>query len=114
MMSKLDLAVIVGALLGVMLWVEHEHRIDIEPMTFTLAAACPENDNLPYSQDCLVFMDGGGTSALRLRNSAPAAPSSYRRDASLTAGAPCPTNDNVPYGANCVAFLSGWRWHADQ
>jgi len=57
-MSKLDLAVIVTAILGGALWIEHGHRITIDaPTRVDLASpACPDNDNVPYSASCIRFL----------------------------------------------------------
>ena len=58
--SKLDLAVIVTAILGGALWIQHGHRIVIDaPTRSELAAsqpACPDNDNVPYSASCIRFL----------------------------------------------------------
>lgn len=57
-MSKLDLAVIVAAILGGALWIEHGHRIVIDaPTRVELASpACPDSDNVPYSASCIRFL----------------------------------------------------------
>jgi hypothetical protein len=61
-MSKLDLAVIAAFIGGAVLWIEHEHRVFIdapapaESAVLAPAAACPNNDNVPYSASCLAFM----------------------------------------------------------
>jgi hypothetical protein len=66
--SKLGLAVIVVAVVGGALWVEHGHRIDIEapaPADFASlarAAACPDNDTMPYSASCIAFLEGAPAS----------------------------------------------------
>ena len=56
--SKLDLAVIVAAILGGALWIEHGHRIVIDaPTRADLASpVCPDNDNVPYSASCIKFL----------------------------------------------------------
>jgi hypothetical protein len=67
LISKLDLAVIVASVVGAALWIEHGHRIVIEtpePADFALpapAAACPDNDNVPYSASCIAFLQGSAT-----------------------------------------------------
>jgi hypothetical protein len=67
LISKLDLAVIVASVVGTALWIEHGHRIVIEtpePADFALpapAAACPDNDNVPYSASCIAFLQGSAT-----------------------------------------------------
>jgi hypothetical protein len=61
--SKLGLAVIVVAVVGGALWVEHGHRIDIEApppadvASLARAAACPDNDTMPYSASCIAFLE---------------------------------------------------------
>jgi hypothetical protein len=59
--SKLDLAVIVAAILGGALWIEHGHRIELDaPTRVELASpACPDNDNVPYSASCIRFLVPG-------------------------------------------------------
>jgi hypothetical protein len=52
LVSKFDLAVIVAAVAGGALWIEHRHRVVIDaPASAELAAhavaACPDNDNVP-------------------------------------------------------------------
>jgi hypothetical protein len=65
--SKLGLAVIVVAVVGGALWIEQGHRIVIEASppadlaSFARAAACPDNDTVPYSPSCIAFLQGGAT-----------------------------------------------------
>jgi len=60
--SKFDLAVIVAAVAGGALWIEHRHHVVIDaPPPAELAArapaaACPDNDNVPYSPGCIRFL----------------------------------------------------------
>lgn len=67
LLSKLDLAVIVASVVGATLWIEHRHRIVIEtpePAQFASpapAAACPDNDTVPYSARCIAFLQGPAT-----------------------------------------------------
>jgi hypothetical protein len=66
MVSKLSLVILAAAAGGV-LWVEHSHRIKIEPSAPADVAAvgdgvCPENESVPISQDCLTFIQTGGGS----------------------------------------------------
>jgi len=62
LVSKFDLAVIVAAVAGGAFWIEHRHRVVIDaPASAQLAAqappaACPDNDNVPYSAGCIVFL----------------------------------------------------------
>ncbi len=75
-MSKLDLAVILAVVAGGALWLEHRHRIVIEPPASTEliapapAAACPDSDNVPYSASCLVFLGSGYMSGMNWRANA--------------------------------------------
>ncbi len=85
MLSKFDLAVIIAAIAGGAFWLEYCHRTVIEAPTLaelvTAAPACPDNDNVPYSESCLAFLDGGSTSAFHWQRSAaarPAATPSFR------------------------------------
>jgi|EndMetStandDraft_3_1072993.scaffolds.fasta_scaffold60808_4 hypothetical protein len=58
--SKFDLALIVIAVVGGALWIEHGHRIVIDAPTRSEPAAsqpaCPDNDNVPYSASCIKFL----------------------------------------------------------
>ena len=61
-MSKFDLAVIVAAVAGGAFWIEHRHRVVIDAPAsadgrHAPAAACPDNDNVPYSAGCIVFLE---------------------------------------------------------
>jgi hypothetical protein len=96
--------VIVLALTGGALLIEHGHRVVIdapaaaELQTQTAAAACPDNDTVPYNARCLDYLNVPAQPAPRLRvvvgvREVPAAP--------------CPDNDKVPYSASCIAFLKG-------
>lgn len=64
-MSKLGLAVIVGAALGTAFWIEQGHRIVIDApapadvTSLARAASCPDNDTVPYSASCIAFLQGG-------------------------------------------------------
>jgi hypothetical protein len=77
--SKLGLAVIVVAVVGGALWIEHGHRIVIEaspPADLALlarAAACPDNDTMPYSASCIAFLEGGPATQFQWRANAAAA-----------------------------------------
>ena len=115
---KLDLAVIVASVAGAVLWIEHGHRIDLATPTGAAFAApvatvCPDNDNVPYSADCIVFMQGGAASDLHW-------PAQTAVSTSVAAGPgetpepACPSNnENVPYSAACIRFMSGWFWQAN-
>ena len=77
--SKLDLAVIVAAIAGGALWIEHGHRIDHRSAgsrrirRAAPAAACPDNDNVPYSAGCIAFLGSGYASGMRWQAIAPRA-----------------------------------------
>ena len=69
--AKLNL-VILAAAVGGMLWIEHANRIRIEPpmpaeVAVRNAAVCPENESVPFSADCMKFIQGGVGSAVHLR-----------------------------------------------
>jgi hypothetical protein len=59
---KLDLIVLAAIMLG-LVWIEHEHRVVIgssaaaETASLT-ASACPDNDSVPFSADCIAFIGG--------------------------------------------------------
>ena len=65
-MSKLNLLLIVTAVSGGAFLIEQRHRVIIDPptqaeqATQASAAACPDNDNVPYSTRCISFMEGYG------------------------------------------------------
>jgi hypothetical protein len=106
-LSKLDVA-IVACLAGGMLWIEHGHRISVAtPMAVETpaASACPDNDSVPFSADCIAFIDGGVAPIARTRMSVVASAPTTSPDP------PCPpNNENRPYSARCIKFLSGWYW----
>jgi hypothetical protein len=70
LVSKFDLAVIVAAVAGGALWIEHRHHVVIDaPASAELtahapAAACPDNDNVPYSAGCIVFLGSRNLSGM--------------------------------------------------
>jgi hypothetical protein len=122
-LSKLDLA-IMAVIAGVLLWIEHENRIVVATPAAAEAAppgasVCPESDSVPFSPDCLAFIEGHPAFAVRAlsvkataTDDAPAASSGAQQRTESTAAAPCPTsNENAPYSARCLSFLSGWYWH---
>ena len=67
-MSKLGLAAIVIAIVGAALWIERGHHIVIEASppadlaSLARAAACPDNDTMPYSASCIAFLEGAPSS----------------------------------------------------
>jgi hypothetical protein len=69
--SKLNLLILAAVASGVV-WVEHAQRIKIEMSTPAEragvdAAACPENESVPFSADCMKFIQGGAGPDVRLR-----------------------------------------------
>jgi hypothetical protein len=108
---KLNHAAMIAALAGGMLWIEHGHQIVTDAPTLAelearvAARACPDNENVPYGENCIVFMQGGvvsdrvnsaeNTQAVLPDGSGPACP---------------PNNENKPYSADCIRFMSGWFW----
>jgi hypothetical protein len=119
LLSRLDRAAIIASIAGAVLWIEHGHSIDIETPTGAAFAApvarmCPESENVPYSADCIAFMDGDNASNVVIRVNAERripAVSAHRPDSAESAGPACPANnENVPYSADCLRFLSGWFW----
>ena len=98
-----------------MLWIEHGHRIvvatpasaDDTPAT----AACPDSDSVPFSADCIAFIEGGAASNIRAISAARAPEVTHDRPQADPASPACPaSNENAPYSARCIKFLSGWYW----
>jgi len=120
LVSKLGLAATVASGAGAALWIEHGHHINIETPTGAafatpVAAVCPASENVPYSADCIAFMQGDVASDVRWRVNAaasmPAPPAAYAPASAELPGPACPANnENVPYSAKCLRFLSGWFW----
>jgi len=120
-LSKLDLA-IVALVAGGMLWIEHQHRIVVAtPAAAEIAppaaSPCPATDDVPFSADCIAFIDGGSLPDLRARmrqaGRAFAVEIDARGRAALHAPACPPSNENAPYSKDCIRFLSGRDWQAD-
>ena len=114
-MKKLGL-VIVLAVTGGVLWIEHGHRVVIdapvaaEALAPAAATPCPDNDTMPYDARCLEYLKVATQPAPRARLAVV-----IRGDVQP---APCPDNDKVPYSASCIAFLkgateTGMRWRAE-
>jgi hypothetical protein len=59
---RLNLVILAAAVSGV-LWIEHAHRIRIETSAPAAVgsntAACPENESVPFSADCMRYIQGG-------------------------------------------------------
>jgi|HubBroStandDraft_5_1064220.scaffolds.fasta_scaffold960334_2 hypothetical protein len=72
MVSKLDVLAVV-AFAGVMLWIEQGHRTrigaptEVEVASPAHAAGCPDNDTMPYTANCIEFLEGGAVSGSRIQ-----------------------------------------------
>ena len=122
MVSKVDLAVIAAVVAGCAHWIEQGHRIAIDAPTpselaaASSAAACPDNDRVPYSADCLAFLKGDSDTAMGWRIAAAdrkPTPLVYPPRHTELSSAACPANDNIPYPPNCLRFLSGYFWRPE-
>ncbi len=56
---------LLAAIAGGVLWIEHAHRITIEAsapaeVAGRDAALCPANESVPFSADCMAYIQGGG------------------------------------------------------
>jgi hypothetical protein len=56
---------VLAAIAGGMLWIEHAHRITIEAsgpaeVAGRDAALCPANESVPFSADCMAYIQGSG------------------------------------------------------
>jgi hypothetical protein len=120
-LSKLDLAIVAVIAVG-SLWIEHEHRIIIGTPAAAeavppAASACPDKDSVPFSADCIAFIDGGALPDIHASASAmPSTPLVLpdRKGRAESDAAACPpSNENAPYSARCIRFLSGWYWQAN-
>jgi hypothetical protein len=54
---------LLAAIAGGMLWIEHAHRITITAPTPVEASAqpaqaCPANESVPFSPECMAFIQG--------------------------------------------------------
>jgi hypothetical protein len=111
-MSKLDVAVVIVAA-AVLLRIEHDHRIFIgtpASAAAPAAAVCQATDDVPFSTDCIKFIEGGAPPTRRARLTVVAVSPDARDDPHVPA---CPpNNENAPYSANCIKFLSGPDWQA--
>jgi len=118
LVSKVDVALFAAMAFGALL-IENGHRIAIvapEPVERAAqqpAAACPDNDKVPYSTECLNFMKGATELGMRWRIRAEpqlAVPQTNRPvplERPVTSATACPMNDSVPYSSRCIAFLNG-------
>ena len=65
MLSTRFNVLLLAAIAGGVLWIEHAHRITIEAsapaeLAGRDAAPCPANESVPFSADCLTFIQGAG------------------------------------------------------
>jgi hypothetical protein len=61
--SKLNL-VIIASIAGAALWIEHGNHINIQPAAPATSegqpmGACPQNESVPFSAECMAFIQGG-------------------------------------------------------
>lgn len=118
LVSKVDVALFAAMALGALL-IENGHRIAIvapEPVERAAqlpASACPDNDKVPYSNECLNYMKGATELGMRWRIRAepqltvPQTNKPLPIERPLTSASACPMNDSVPYSSRCIAFLNG-------
>jgi hypothetical protein len=123
LVSKVDVALFAAMALGALV-IENGHRIAIvapEPVERAAqppASACPDNDKVPYSTECLNFMKGATELGMRWRirpepqltvpqTTVPQTNRPVPVERPLTSASACPTSDNVPYSSRCIAFLNG-------
>jgi hypothetical protein len=118
--SKLDVGVVVAALVSAIIWTERAGDITIDaptPAELALrnaAAACPNNDSMPYTARCLTFVGSKHTPdwAERISLAQSRIAASTKAEA-VASGDECPDNDNKPYPPACIQFLSGWFWRVN-
>jgi hypothetical protein len=114
-LGKFAPAIVVALAIG-MLWIEHDHRIVVATPASTddapITAACPDSDSVPFSADCIAFIEGGASSNIRAISAArPPEATHDRRSQADPVSPACPvSNENAPYSARCIKFLSGWYW----
>jgi hypothetical protein len=116
-LSKLDLAAVAALAVG-LLWIEHEHRIIIATPAAAEAApstasVCPDTDDVPFSEDCIAFINGGALPDVQSNPNTRTAAASPDAQRAESRGRACPSsNENAPYSADCLKFLSGRYWEA--
>src|SRR5437899_2656452 len=109
-----SLVVIFASIAAAVLWIEHgQHVVADAPTPTELAAraaarACPDSESVPYSENCIAFMQGDRVSPQRWQASVV---ESTTVTLTEVPGPACPANnENVPYSATCIRFMSGWSW----
>jgi hypothetical protein len=79
MPSKFDLLLLAAAIAAAVVWIEHEHRVVIDPpdepelispVLASLVPACSERENRRYGTNRMEFLDGGFASGTRGRQAA--------------------------------------------
>ncbi len=65
MLSTKFNVLLLAAVAGGVLWIEHANRIKIEAsapaeVAGREAAPCPANESVPFSADCMAYIQGGG------------------------------------------------------
>jgi hypothetical protein len=96
--SKLNLLVVAAFAAGI-LWIEHGHRIKLEVPPPTAAsgpsaAGCPVNESVPFSADCMAFIQG--------RARQPESAVTIMREVDVLELACGFKDDNVPYSDSCL------------
>ena len=119
-LSRIDLAIVAVVAVG-MLWIEQQHRVFITPADAEserpVASVCPDTDDVPFSAECIKFIDGGVLPDFHVRQTGlvsgrAATSDSHARPEAHGSACP-PSNENGPYSAACIRFMSGWYWRAD-
>jgi hypothetical protein len=120
-LPRIDVAIVAVIAAG-MLWIEHGHRIVVATPAAvdaaqSAASLCPDTDDVPFSTDCIKFIDGGVLPDIHSRKNAavsrPVAASDVHGHDGLHVPACPPSNENAPYSEACIKFISGWYWQAD-
>jgi hypothetical protein len=111
--SKLDWAAVV-VMAAALLRIEHGHRIVIGTPAAAAppaASVCPATDDVPFSADCIKFIDGSASPDRHAQLTVVAVSPDAHADPRVAA---CPaSNENAPYSASCIKFLSGPDWQAN-
>jgi hypothetical protein len=120
--SKLDFAIIVTLAAGCLVWIERGQVVIIDAQTQSelaaaaAAIACPGNDSMPYSANCILFMSGTNWQVNSGEGTVTESQAGRTTEVSSHIhSSACPDRDTVPYTASCLAYLqgattSGMRW----
>jgi hypothetical protein len=118
-LSRIGLSAVAVVAVG-MIWIEQGHRVFITPAGAEseqqAASVCPDTDDVPFSAECLKFIDGDVLPASRARENGVvrrAAEAELRARLDGRGPACPPSNENGPYSAACIRFMSGWYWQAE-